>query len=418
MFRFRLLISGVSLIAIPVWSLSQLVVLFNRSQVHKYFLDSQINQYELELLLHLILFTASAVLWWIVFSSVRNNEWRSLSIAVRRPSALLTASLILGSHVNHPHVVTVAHADELPTRSVLSPEIAAGVLVQILRRRRQQILSGFIPDRLTDREQIALKELEHQAQGASSPTEFNGDVMTNGRVVQVIRAINRPMKLITEELSVIDEWSLVIRVFGYPVVENKSGQHAQFRKRRALELVTWLALNRDRSRRSAARTAMWDFDINDSSFSTIVSDMRRGMTEIESTISREEWLPTTYSDELPLNQSVITDDVLLQEALARFRRDHTDNETIVKSLSNVRDVPFAGTSYMWADLDGTTTRLVILAITAATEVAMWALETGDMSAFQIAITAGLRVFPGHEDLLELQAKAKTKIPNVGKYSVA
>jgi len=301
---------------------------------------------------------------------------------------------------------------------VLSPEIAAGVLVQILRRRRQQILSGFIPDRLTDREQIALKELEHQAQGASSPTEFNGGVMTNGRVVQVIRAINRPMKLITEELSVIDEWSLVIRVFGYPVVENKSGQHAQFRKRRALELVTWLALNRDRSRRSAARTAMWDFDINDSSFSTIVSDMRRGMTEIESTISREEWLPTTYSDELPLNQSVITDDVLMQEALARFRRDHTDNETIVKSLSNVRDVPFAGTSYMWADLDGTTTRLVILAITAATEVAMWALETGDMSAFQIAITAGLRVFPGHEDLLELQAKAKTKIPNVGKYSVA
>jgi hypothetical protein len=31
----------------------------------------------------------------------------------------------------------------------------------------------------------------------------------------------------------------------------------------------------------------------------------------------------------------------------------------------------------WADLDGTTTRLVILAIKAATEVALWALPTGE-----------------------------------------
>jgi len=406
--RCRFLISGVSLIAIPVWSVSQLVNLIIKFHGQIHLFDSQINQYELELLLHFAVITASATLWWTAFASLRSKDWLSISTSVSRPSALLTASLILTPNINQSHVVTVAPSDELPTRSVLSPEIAAGVLVYILRRRREQLQSGFSPDLFTDEEQNILRGIEIQAQCASSRTEFNADVITDADVIQLMQAIERPVQMTTSELSVTEEWSLVIKLFGYPVVENKKGEQAKFRKRRALELVTWLALNRDRSRRSAARTAMWDIEINDSSFSTIVSDMRRGMTEIESNISREDWAPTTYSDELPLNKSVITDDVLMQEALKRFRYDHYDYENIVQSLSDVRDVPFAGTSYMWADLDGTTTRLVILAVTAATEVAMWAFEAGNLPVFQIAITAGLRVFPGHEELLGLQAEAKKK----------
>ena len=81
----------------------------------------------------------------------------------------------------------------------------------------------------------------------------------------------------------------------------------------------------------------------------------------------------------------------------------------------MRDVPFAGTSYSWADLDGTTTRL---AITAALEVASWALTAGDSTAFEIAITAGLRVLPGHEELLALQDEAKLRCHNSGFHSVA
>ncbi|MCX6601997.1 MAG: hypothetical protein NTV52_00175, partial [Acidobacteria bacterium] len=152
-------------------------------------------------------------------------------------------------------------------------------------------------------------------------------------------------------------------------------------------------------------TAMWDLDIADSTFSTIVSDMRRGLVEIDRQFSRSDWAPTTYSDDLPLSVRVITDDVLMAQALETFRKDSKDSYEIVRALSHVRDVPFAGTSYSWADLDGTTTRLVILAITAAMEVASWALATGDMAAFEIAVTAGLRVFPGHEELLGLQADA-------------
>jgi two-component SAPR family response regulator len=216
---------------------------------------------------------------------------------------------------------------------------------------------------------------------------------------------------------VVTEWALVVKLFGYPVVENGAGDIAQFRKRRALELLTWLALNRDRSRRSAARTAMWDLDVADSTFSTIVSDMRRGLAEIDQQFSRSDWLPTTYSDELPLSIRVITDDVLMAQALESFRKNSSNSFEIVRALSHVRDVPFAGTSYSWADLDGTTTRLVILALTAATEVALWALGTGDTAAFETAMTAGLRIFPGHEELLALQEEAKLRCHNSGFQSV-
>jgi two-component SAPR family response regulator len=215
---------------------------------------------------------------------------------------------------------------------------------------------------------------------------------------------------------VVTEWALVVKLFGYPVVENGAGDIAQFRKRRALELLTWLALNRDRSRRSAARTAMWDLDITDSTFSTIVSDMRRGLAEIDQHSQRSDWVPTTYSDELPLSIRVITDDVLMAQALESFRKDSRNSSEIVKALSDVRDVPFAGTSYSWADLDGTTTRLIILAITAAMEVARWALAAGDMTTVEIAVTAGLRVFPGHEELLALQEQARRLCFKAGLHS--
>jgi hypothetical protein len=51
------------------------------------------------------------------------------------------------------------------------------------------------------------------------------------------------------------------------------------------------------------------------------------------------------------------------------------------------------------------------------EIARWALNTGDMTTFEIAVTAGLRVFPGHEELLALQEEAKLRCHNSGFQSV-
>jgi hypothetical protein len=300
----------------------------------------------------------------------------------------------------------------------MSPTIAAGALAHILRRRREQIQQMTSPDRLTLNELRTMEQIQLSAQICEVSAAEMVDLMSNSEVVQILRAVERPLPEQTTQVSVVTEWALVVKLFGYPVVENEAGDIAQFRKRRALELLTWLALNRDRSRRSAARTAMWDLDITDSTFSTIVSDMRRGLAEIDQHSQRSDWVPTTYSDELPLSIRVITDDVLMAQALESFRKDSSNSFEIVRALSHVRDVPFAGTSYSWADLDGTTTRLVILAITAAMEVALWALDTGDMTALEIAVTAGLRVFPGHEELLALQEEAKLQCHESGVHSVA
>jgi two-component SAPR family response regulator len=288
---------------------------------------------------------------------------------------------------------------------VLSPTIAAGALAHILRRRREQIQQMASPDRLTEIELQTMGQIQRSATNCEVSGAEMIDLVSNSDVAQILRAVERQLPEQVTHSSAVMEWALVVKLFGYPVVENEAGDIAQFRKRRALELLTWLALNRDRSRRSAARTAMWDLDIADSTFSTIVSDMRRGLSEIDEHTSMHNWAPTTYSDEIPLSMRVITDDVLMAEALESFRKDPKNSADIVRALSNVRDVPFAGTSYSWADLDGTTTRLVILAITASLEVATWALDTSNMTEFHIAITAGLRVFPGHEELLGLQAVA-------------
>ncbi len=57
---------------------------------------------------------------------------------------------------------------------------------------------------------------------------------------------------------------------------------------------------------------------------------------------------------------------------------------------------------MWADLDGTTTRMVLLALQASCEVAEWARNKNDVDTCAAAVKAGLRVMPGHEELLAIQ----------------
>jgi two-component SAPR family response regulator len=232
-------------------------------------------------------------------------------------------------------------------------------------------------------------------------------------------AVDRTVpEVLTESVRPDENWSLVLQVFGYPRVMNRAGEVAHFEKKRALELVTWMALNRERSRRSAARTAMWDDDVADATFSTVVSAMRRGLGAIDNSITATDWAPPTYSDELLLNSQITTDENLIAHSLRQFRADARELGGLMAYLPWVRDVPFAGTAYSWADLDGTTTRLVILALTASREVATWAVEHGDMEALGVAVSAGLRVMPGDEELLGLQSSFLQTVREAGAHSVA
>lgn len=196
---------------------------------------------------------------------------------------------------------------------------------------------------------------------------------------------------------------VIVRVFGHPYAEDGAGRRVNFRKARALELLTWLALNRDRPLRSAARTAIWDSDISDSSFATVVSEMRRGLATLCPDLSSHHWSPPTYGDEIRLAREVCTDFDLLREALELFRLEPTTGAARLREvIVQIRDLPFSGSNYRWPDVDGTTTQLVLSAVNAIDELVGWSMTVGSTREMIDVVAAGLRMLPGNEHLLELQ----------------
>jgi hypothetical protein len=195
---------------------------------------------------------------------------------------------------------------------------------------------------------------------------------------------------------------VVVRLYGFPRVENINGEEAVFRKSRALELLVWLSLNKQRPRRSAARTALWEYAVSDATFCTVISDMRRGLQELSPRKSSTDWFRPTYTDAISMDTQLVTDAELMSQRLEEFRKEPASWNKLADVLFTIRDAPFAGTEFSWADLDGTTTRLTILAIEASSALARWARDEGDTSLALRATSAGLKVLPGCEELLEIE----------------
>ena len=75
------------------------------------------------------------------------------------------------------------------------------------------------------------------------------------------------------------------------------------------------------------------------------------------------------------------------------------------AVEMIRGMPFEGTSYLWPDAEGITSNLVLLATSAAAELARHHLTLGQIDGVFWATGQGLRVLPGHEDLIALRMRA-------------
>jgi hypothetical protein len=371
------------------------------------FTSGTLKVQELSFLIHLCV---SALALWITgevmidFVRQRRFPTSSLPDTSNKFRFLLLSGLALTSHqpMQASQPAATHQQDSVPVSLLLTPAMATLLLRDILHRRREQIRLRRMPDVLTLDESACLSEIQIIASHDSKilcETELDYSLSVVQELTSAVERIDGDVKFPS---SLEEEPLMVVRLYGYPEVCGREGRSASFRKKRSLELIVWLSLNRDRSRRSAARTALWQVDVSDSSFSTIVSDMRRGISEVVPSVSRSELVPTTYSDELILSSHVTTDYELLRLALEKFRKDPGQYRELMHELGGVRDAPFSGTTYEWADLDGTTTRLIITAMQAAQELAEYGFSIGDVEVMSTAVAAGLRVMPGNEELLAIQ----------------
>lgn len=203
---------------------------------------------------------------------------------------------------------------------------------------------------------------------------------------------------------------IVVGLLGAVSIVDRDGTAGNFERSKTVELIAWLATHRDRSTRTGARTALWEMDVRDATFANVVSEARRALARLVLPADGEEWVARTLTEQLPIHDAVVTDADLVEERLehARLQPPAAAIETLRPAVSLVRDMPFAGTSYLWPDAEGITSNLVLLAITAATEFAGHALSLGDTDGVFWATGQALRVLPGHEELIGLRMQAHAR----------
>ena len=202
-------------------------------------------------------------------------------------------------------------------------------------------------------------------------------------------------------------WSLMVRLLGPVEVCDGEQRVAEFERSKALELVVWLSQHRERSTRTAARTALWELNVRDATFANVVSDSRRTLGRLVTAGDGTEWIQRTLTEQLPLHDLVITDAELLAQRLdyARTQQPIDAIETLRPGLARVRDGAFFGTSYLWPDAEGITTRLTLLVTSAATVLAGHYLSIGDTDGVFWATGQGLKALAGHEELIALRMRA-------------
>ncbi len=216
-------------------------------------------------------------------------------------------------------------------------------------------------------------------------------------------------ELVADPLDVIPH-DIVVTMMGGVSVVDRDGNDGNFQRSKTVELIVWLATHRERATRSAARTALWELDVRDATFANVVSEARRALGRLVPPPDGEEWLGRTLNESLPLHQRVVTDADLIRQRVehAQIAPPAHAIDVLRPAVEMIHGLPFAGSSYLWPDADGLTSNLVLLATTAAGELAAHALSVGDTDLVFWATGQGLKVLPGHEELIGLRMRAHAR----------
>ena len=198
----------------------------------------------------------------------------------------------------------------------------------------------------------------------------------------------------------------VVGVMGQVSVRSALGESVAFDRSKAMELVVWLSQHRQRPTRVSARTALWDLAVRDATFSNVVSDARRAMARLVAPPPGQEWIGRTMNEDLPLHDLVVSDAELLAARVtaARGLGGAAAIAVLRPGVARIEGMPFAGTSYLWPDAEGATSSLVLLAITAAGDLANLYLSVDDIDGVFWATGQGLKVLAGHEELIALRMR--------------
>jgi two-component SAPR family response regulator len=202
-------------------------------------------------------------------------------------------------------------------------------------------------------------------------------------------------------------WNVMVRTLGPVDVQLVDGTIIDFEKSKTKELLAWLTSHRARPTRSAARTALWEVNVADATFTNVVSDARRALNQTHLISISEEWLPRTFNDQLPFHVSIISDGEILESCIARAQELAPSQaiDELHRGLELVRDLPFSGTGYLWPDAEGITSQLVLNIITASAMAGELDLQRGEIEGVFWATAKGLKVLGAHEELIALRMRA-------------
>jgi hypothetical protein len=199
-----------------------------------------------------------------------------------------------------------------------------------------------------------------------------------------------------------------VRVLGPVCVEDAAGRPVAFERAKSQELLCWLVLHRDAATRGAARAALWDTAVRDSTFANVLSDVRRSLsaTQPDAPDAPGDWVRRIPPDGLCLHDLVVADAETLDDALTAHAADAPDALTRLQdALALVRGAPFAGGWYTWADAEGITTRLTMAVVDAAAALGERLLALGRAEEVFPATAVGLGVLPGCDALVALRLRA-------------